>query len=421
MKVGEKVKEVPEFEGDIGWTRVIGALKHRNYRFFWMGQLISLIGTWMQGMAQVWLVLQLTNSPFLLGLTSAIQFMPVLVFSLLAGVIIDRIPKQKILIATQVSLLILALILGILTLIGIVRYWHILILAGLLGIANTFDMPTRQSIIIEMVGKKDLVNAIALNSSIFNLGRIIGPALAGLIIVKLGVAACFMLNAASYIPIITVLLLMKFQTVKPGGDVRARISQNIIEGLRFIRKTPVILNTMTLMALISIFVMNLSVLVPILAKDNLGQHAMGFGLLMSATGIGALAGAVILAVASGIGTRRSLLVGAAASLCIFQIFLAVSSSFTLAFIFLVLAGWAMMTFRASVNTTLQLNVPDNLRGRVMSVDALVFSGVTPIGSIFSGSIAHIWGAPMGLVVGSTAGLLCLVFIMLHEKHQMKLC
>lgn len=395
-----------------GRFQALAALRHRNFRLFWSGQLISLMGTWMQNMAQGWLVLQMTNSPFLLGLVSAIQFTPLLVLALFAGVVADRVPKRRLLIFTQSSLMLLAFILGILTLTGVVRYWQVLILAGLLGIANTFDMPARQAFVVEMVGKEDLMNAIALNSSIFNAARIVGPALAGLVIGRLGMAASFLLNGASFLAVIAGLLLIRIpEKIDWHHQAAAEgIGEKIAEGLQYIRRTPVVLRTVVLMALVSIFAMNFNVLIPVLARDTLGQQAEGYGLLMSSSGVGALAGAIFLAVISSRGPRPWLLMGGAAGLCLFQLFLAGTRSYALALLFLGLTGWSMITFTASVNTTLQLNVPDNLRGRVMSVYSLVFGGVTPIGSMFSGSIAHLWGAPAGLAAGAILGLISLMVV-----------
>ncbi|WP_258359993.1 MFS transporter [Moorella sulfitireducens] len=404
---------------EAGRFQALAALKHRNFRLFWCGQLISLMGTWMQNMAQGWLVLQLTNSPFLLGLVNAIQFIPLLVLALVAGVVADRVPKRRLLIITQSSLMLLAFTLGILTLTGLVRYWHVLILACLLGVVNSFDMPARQAFVVEMVGRDDLMNAIALNSSIFNAARIIGPALAGLVIGRLGMAASFLLNAASYVAVISGLLLIRVPGESKSQQVETRILEKIGEGLAYIRRTPVILQAITLMASLSILVMNFNVLIPVLARNTLGQQAEGYGLLMSASGIGAFAGAMMLAVLSKNGPQRRLLLGGATGLCLFQLFLAFTRSYPLAFLLLVFTGWSMITFTASVNTTLQLNSPDNLRGRVMSVYALVFGGVTPIGSLFSGSIAHHWGAPAALATGAMLGILSLIIIVVGLPYKKK--
>lgn len=368
-------------------------------------------------MAQAWLILQITNSPFLLGLATAIQFTPYLLFSLMAGVIVDRFPKRKLLIVTQLGQALLALILGLLTMTGIVRFWHVLILAGLLGLFSTFDMPGRQSFVIEMVGKKDLPNAIALNSTAFNLGRIVGPALAGIVIGKLGIAACFLINAASFIAVIIGLFLMKALPVISIQNSENNIWQNIKEGLKYIHSIPKVFNTIILMAIMSTFTMNLNVLVPLIAKNNLNQEAVGFGLLLSALGIGALLGALVLAGTSGKEPSRKNLFFAAGGFCIFQILFAVCHYYILALVLLILTGWTMITFTTSVNTTLQLNSSDNFRGRVMSVYTLVFGGVIPIGSLISGTIAHFLGAPIALIIGAAIGLGSLLIIVIREKNK----
>lgn len=397
--------------------KIVSALRHRNYQLFFGGQLISLIGTWMQNIAQGWLILVLTNSPFMLGLITAVQFLPLLLFSLVAGEVADRVPKRPLLILTQTSMMIFALILGLLTLTGVVRYWHVLILAALLGISNAFDTPIRQAFIVEMVGKEDLMNAITLNSSMFNGARVIGPALAGVAIGRLGIPACFLLNAASFLAVIVGLAMMRLKNQAPARLANNMMWENIVEGLQYIRRTPIILNSVLLMALLSVFAMNFSVLVPVLARVNLHQEAEGYGFLASATGIGALLGALILAWISGRSPKRWLLYAGGAGLCFFQLFLAVTRQYTLSFILLFLTGVCMLIFTALTNTTVQLNVKDRLRGRVMSVYAIVFLGVTPIGSLFSGSLAHIWGAPATIAIGAAVGMLCLIVLGIRERYQ----
>lgn len=397
--------------------KAIAAFEHRDFRLFWFGQLISLMGTWMQNLAQSWLVLQLTNSPFLLGLASAIQFLPLLLFSLIAGVVADRTPKRLMLIGTQTGSMVTALMLGILTLTGAVRYWHVLILAGLLGTINAFDTPTRQSFVVEMVGKKHLMNAIVLNSSAFNAARVIGPALAGLAIGKLGMAPCFLINAASYLAVIFGLTQIRVpdQTFQKSSDTMVR--EQIGEGLRYIRETPFILSTFLLMALLSSFTMNHQVLVPVLAQNTLHQGAEGFGFLMTAMGIGAFTGSIFLAMISHRGPQSKLLLGGALGLCVFQLLLSLNNSYHLALFFLGMMGWSMITFVSSANTTIQVDVPDHLRGRVMSVYSLVFLGLAPIGSFLGGSIAQIGGAPAGLAAGAVIGMASLTAVLIWRQRH----
>jgi MFS family permease len=397
--------------------RAIVALEHRDFRIFWTGQLISLIGTWMQNLAQGWLVLTLTDSPLLLGIVSAVQFTPMLLFSLLAGVAADRLPKRKILLLTQSGSALTALILGLLVLTGNVRYWHVLVLAGVLGTINSLDNPTRQSFIVELAGKRDLMNAIVLNSTAFNGARIIGPAVAGLIIDKMGIAACFLVNSASYLAVISGLLALQVKDAGQDREAEQMVFTKIKEGLRYIRQTPLILRTLALLILLSIFSMNFNVLVPVLARHTLGLQAQGYGYLLSAMGVGALVGAVFMALVSHLGPQWYIIIGGAMGLTVAQLLLAVNRSFLLALLLLGVTGIAMLVFVTSVNTTLQINSPDHLRGRVMSVYTLVFLGLAPLGSLFSGSVANAGGAPAGLAAGAALGLLSILSILIWGKYQ----
>ena len=239
-----------------GVLQAVVALKHRNFRIFWTGQLISLIGTWMQNLAQGWLVLTLTNSPFLLGLVTAVQFTPMLLFSLFAGVAADRLPKRKLLLVTQSGSALTALTLGLLVLAGRIRYWHVLALAAILGTINAFDSPTRQSFIIELVGKRDLMNAIVLNSTAFNGARIVGPAVAGFAIDHLGMAPCFLINAASFLAVICGLLSLRVDDTSKDTEAEEMVFSKIKDGLIYIRQTPLILRVLSLMVVMSIFAMN---------------------------------------------------------------------------------------------------------------------------------------------------------------------
>lgn len=282
-----------ERRGHAGLSVVWAALRHRNFRLFWTGQCVSLVGTWMQNMAQSWLVLELTHSPFLLGVVGALQFTPSLLFALVAGVIADRMPKRILLLFTQSASMLLALILGLLIFFDVVQYWQVAILAFLLGTIHTIDMPARQSFIIELVGREDLMNAIALNSFIFNAARIIGPAVAGLVITYLGIAACFFLNAASFVFVLGGLLLMRLEHQAAVQEEQVDVLKDIREGLGYIRRTPIVFST----------AMNFNVLVPVFAREVLHREAQGFGFLMSAMGVGAFLGALTLAYFSHRGPR----------------------------------------------------------------------------------------------------------------------
>lgn len=405
------------------------ALKHPGFRIYWSAQMVSLIGTWMQNMAQGWLVLDLTGSPFLLGLVSAAQFTPMLCFSLIAGAVADRLDKKRIIFLTQLSMMFLALILGILVLNHRVRYWHVVVFAFLLGTATTFDNPTRQSFVVEMVGKRDLMNAVALNSAIFNGARIVGPAIAGLIIARFGIGVCYLINAASFLGILLVLTFIRPPYRTPLAQNSSNTSglvREIKEGLYYIRHDKRVLYPIILMAGLSLFAINFSVLIPVLARKTLHLTAQGYGYLMTSMGAGTLIGAVMMALQSYRGPRRRYLVGGATGLCIFQIALWAGGQYLIvSMVLLFLSGFSMIVFATSVNTTIQINVPDNLRGRVMSVYSLVFTGVTPLGSLFSGTIANLFNAPVSFALGGILGLFCMGAILvpltdIKEKTRKRL-
>jgi len=296
-------------------------------------------------------------------------------------------------------MMLLAFTLAILNWTGVVQYWHVLILATLLGIANTIDMPARQSFIVELVGKEDLMNVIAMNSSIFNAARALGPAIAGLVIGAVGTALCFFLNGLSYIAVIWGLLLMTFEVIPPGKSREYHIIADIQEAMRAIRATPLVMVTMLLVAVIAIFATNFTVLVPIFAKQELHRDAAAFGFLMSSFGSGALLGSVTLAALSRNAPKPSLLLGAGMGLSLVLMLIGLQNSCALTAFLLSLCGWSMVTFFGMANTTVQLNTPDRLRGRVMSVYTFTFGGLTPIGSLFAGTLAHWIKAPLTFALG----------------------
>lgn len=384
--------------------RSLSALGHRDFVLFWSGQMVSVAGSWVQSTAQNWLVLELTNDAFKLGMVNTVRFLPVLLFSLFAGAFIDRMSKKWVIVITQALLLIQAGVMWLLTALGVVRYEHVLLLALMQGILQTVDVPARQSFLIEMVGRDDLMNAISLNSAIFNLGRIVGPALAGFIVMQWGTANAFLVNALSFVAVLAALFF-----VHPRYAEKPRQSKNVFrdisEGLGFIVKTPVVLSVIALIGLISTFVMNQNVFVPVLARNTLHQNASGYGLLMTATGVGAMFGALTLAALSHGGPRRKLLFGCSTLLSILSIAMLPIRSFCPALIMLVVMGWAMVTFTASCNTAVQISVPDYLRGRVMSVYNLVFSGLTTFGSLFAGWSTSQYGVSWAFAIAGALGLL----------------
>ena len=385
------------------WSRLprgLAAFRYRNYRLFWFGQLISVTGTWMQSLAQSWLVLSLTTSAFLLGLVSVFQFAPVLAIGLFAGVLVDRVRKRNLLVVTQALSGLLAGLLAVLTWTDRIELWMVYAIAFCLGTVNAFDMPTRQAFVVEMVGKDDLMNAIALNSSLFNAARIIGPAVAGVLLAAVGPAAAFGINSLSYLAVITGLLMMK---LGPHVDVvRGRGLQQLREGLSYVRSTENILRPILLVGLIATFGMNFNVWIPLLAKQDLNSGAGGFGLLMAASGVGSLAGALALAFLLT-SVKRWMLFTTAGILGGLDIVLAVAGAVPLAIglAMLILAGigFCSTTTMAMANTTVQTSAPDELRGRVMSVYTTVFAGTAPFGALISGAIASRFGTPTSLLIG----------------------
>jgi MFS family permease len=397
---------------------IFRSLRHRNFRLFWSGQLVSLIGTWMQTVAQAWVVLELTHSSLKLGIVSALQFLPMLFLSFFTGPFIDYFDKRRIIIGTQVLLMLLAFVLAALTWAGVVRYWHVLILATLLGVVNTVDMPARQAFIITMVGKEDLMNAIALNSSIFNAARAFGPAVAGILISGLGTAVCFLVNGFSFLAVIAGLLMMRMPPAPRREAPSYHIIRDITEALRYIRSTPVVLRTIVLVATVSIFGTNFNVLVPVYARMELHRDAAAFGFLLSSFGIGALFGAASLAFLSRWEPRPAFLFGGGLALSLFLMLIGLQRSYGLTAVLLAFSGWSMVTFFGMANTIVQLNTEDRLRGRVMSVYTLSFGGLTPFGSLFAGTLAHWIHAPLTFALG---GALCgavFLTVFLRERNHL---
>ncbi|HKV43572.1 MAG TPA: MFS transporter, partial [bacterium] len=385
---------------------MFAALRHRNYRLFFTGQLISLVGTWMQRIAQAWLVLQITNSPFLLGVIGALQWLPVLCLALIGGAVADRVSKRNLLVVTQTVQMLQAFILGALIATGAVRFWHVAILATALGTSQAFDMPSRQAFIFEMVEGTDMMNAVALNSTIVNVARLIGPAIAGAAIAWVGMSWAFFVNGLSFIPVILALLMMRVRPAR-AVSVAAGVMAHVREGIDYLVRTPVALQVIVLLAFESIFVMNFTILTTVFAKDVLHMRAAAFGLLMSAQGAGALVGAITVASLAYLGPRPAVLFGGALALTLSSIVLSTVRHFAPAAVVLGIAGASMVMFTATVNTTLQLNTPDRLRGRVMAVYSLMMGGMTPVGSLVTGALAEIWGAPGAFGVGGTVGLVAL--------------
>ena len=379
------------------------AFRHRDFRLFWTGQAVSLVGTWMQSVAQAWLVLELTGSAFRLGLVGALQFSPMLAFGFLAGALSDRLPKRRLMIVSQTTMLAQALALALLVAYGHVEFWHVAVLATVYGVANTLDIPARQAFMVELVGRDDLMNAIALNSAMFNGARIVGPAVAGVVIAGWGLGPAFFLNALSFVAVLAALLLVRARGL-PRHPAGTSIRAEIVEGVAYALRTPRIALTLSLVLVVSAFLFNYSVIVPLLARDVLGQEAEGFGLLMAMVGLGAIGAAVTLAVLGRGQPPLTALVAPAIVLAAAMLGLAAVRQMWLASIVLAVMGYTGILVMAGANTTLQLMVPDELRGRVMSLHMLVFAGITPVGNLLMGALIETLGVPGGVALAGGAGL-----------------
>jgi MFS family permease len=402
---------------------MFGALRHRNYRLFLTGQIISTVGTWMQSVAMPWLALQLTHNGFLVGLVLAAQFLPVLIGGQFAGEIVDRYRKRNVLLVTQISFMVPSFALFLLSRTGHTEYWMIIVAAVVTGTINALDVPARQSFLIEMVGKRDLMNAIALNSSVFNGAAVIGPSVAGLLIAAVGLPLCFLANSLSYLAAVGALLLMrdlpKIVAERQEQPWLARLSQ----GAAYARHEPVVGMLLVAVAVFSLFAMNRLTLLPLFADQVLGVGARGFGFLLGAMGLGALLGALTLAFFPQLGAnpRRQLWMAAiwVAALLEFS----VSRSFPISVITLLVAGYCQISFVAAANNRIQIITPDRLRGRVMAIYAQALIGVGPIGSIQAGALATRFGAPWAMAIGAVvAGTVILLIRLMrpdvfgHPSH-----
>jgi MFS family permease len=377
------------------------ALRHRNFQLFFGGQLISLIGTWMQSMAQAWLVYRLTGSSLLLGSVGFASQIPVFLVAPLGGIVADRHNRQRVVVGTQIASMVLALVLALLTLTNKVHIWHIFVLAALLGVVNAFDIPGRQAFLVDMVGKEDLMNAIALNSSMFNGARIIGPAIAGILVAKIGEGWCFFANGVSYIAVIIGLLMMRVQ--RPARRASAASPwAHIIEGFRFVRQTAPIRAILLLLGLVSLVAMPYTILMPIFADKILHGGARGLGILMGATGVGALLGALTLASRTGVRGLGRWVAFSCGGFGVSLILFSLSRNFWLSAALLLPVGFGMMLQMSASNTLIQAMVPDHLRGRVMAVYSMMFMGMAPFGAFLGGASADRLGAPLTVSLGAIA-------------------
>ena len=379
---------------------MLGALRHRNYRLFLTGQIVSTVGTWMQSVAMPWLALELTGSALLVGLVLAAQFVPVLIGGPLGGVIADRYHKRSVLLATQALFTVPSFFLFTVSATGHAQYWMVVVAAFATGTINLFDVPARQAFVIEMVGRRDLMNAIALNSSVFNASAVIGPAVAGLVIAAVGVPLCFLANSVSYLAAIAALLMMRDLPRVVIHHAEMPFMTRLAEGLSYARREPVVGMLLVAVAVFSLFAMNRLTLMPIFATKVLDVGAHGYGFLLASMGLGALAGALTLAFFSSLGAdpRRQLWMALiwVAALLEFSI----SRNFALSLAALFVAGYCQISFVAAANNRIQMRTPDHLRGRVMSLYAQALIGVGPIGSTQAGALAEWLGAPWAMAIGA---------------------
>lgn len=396
-------------------ARTFESLRVRNYRRFFIGQVVSWTGTWVQWVAQGWLVLQITKSGLGLGLVTALQWLPVLLFGAWAGVVADRFDKRKLLIFTNVTSGLLSLILGLFTVAGYTELWLVILIALLLGLVTAIDNPTRQTFTLEMVGRRRLTNAVSLNTATFTTARVLGPAVAGFLIAAVGTGTCFLINAASFVPVTLALVTMDVSRLKRSGE-GANGKRQVREGLRYVRTVPVLLTLLTMMAVIGTIEYNWQVILPVLAKETFAGDARTFGLLGAVLGIGMFAGSLTNA-AFGRSERR-VLIGAGMALGVVTLLIAAAPTLLVAAILMIPLGASSMAFLATMNSTLQLNSSDAMRGRVMAIYFVLFLGSTPIGAPIVGWLAETFDPRIALAVGGTATILACAWGSLRLPAQM---
>ena len=385
--------------GGVSWRRTFSAFQYPNYRLYFSGQLVSLIGSWMTSTAQGWLVYQLTGSKALLGIVAAAGTAPMLFFSTWGGWAADRFPKRAVLVCTQVAMMILSFAMAILVWSEVIRPWQIIVIGLLGGVVLAFDMPARQSFVVEIASREDLMNAISLNSAMFNGARIVGPAVAGFLMAKVGIALCFFIDGVSFLAVIAGLLMMRLPPHSPGAAAGSVFAQSL-EGFRYVWNHVRVRTIFLLFAIVGIFGWSYSVLMPAFAQDILHLGSQGYGLLLGASGVGALIGALTTAAFGTSFSPRTLAFGGvwlfSSALLIFSL----NRNLTIAMVCLAASGFGMMLFFSTSNTTVQTIVPDEMRGRVMGIWSLIFGGMIPFGSLEAGVVAHFFGTAATLAVGA---------------------
>ena len=403
--------------GKISLRDTFRALRHRNYRLFFYGQLVSLIGTWMQTTAMSWLVYQITGSKLLLGVVAAVSSAPMIFFSLWGGALADRYPKRAIILCTQAAQMLPAFLLAGLAWAGMATPATIIAIAAVSGVAMAFDMPARQAFTLDMTSREDLLNAISLNSSIFNGARVVGPALAGVVIGSVGTPVCFLINGVSFIAVIISLLLMRLPPFVPQ-PAAARASA--WSGLRYVLQHRRVRTILGLLGTVGVFGWSYAVLLPAFAREVFGLGADGYGVLMSASGVGALFGALTVATAGHVFPARNVALAGNWIFSAALVAFAYTTNYYLALLFMCLGGFGMLLFFSTSNTVMQTIVPDEMRGRVLGVWGLVFGAMIPLGSLEAGWLAQWLGAPFALAFGGVvcaiAGLVALLAIRRREAE-----
>jgi len=420
-ELGEPVAPSLEAVRVTRWSETFRAFRHRNYRLFYSGQAISLSGSWMQTVAQSWLVLQLTDSKVALGLVTMLQFLPITLFVLIAGVIADRVVKRDLILATRVLAMVQSVLLFVLVATNQVELWHVYVLAVVLGFSTAFEQPARQAFAMEMVGKDDLMNAVALNTGLFNGARVIGPSIAGVLIAVVGLEAAFFINAVSFLPTIYALLAMdmsQLHTAEAKRDGPRNAFRELGEGISYAFKTPATFLIIIVAFFIGMFGFNFLVVLPLVAKFTLEGGSVLLGFLWAALGLGAVASALVLAGGRTFRLRTIFLGGAAFSVLLTGI--ALSDAVPLTVVLLLALGVALTAFAATANTALQMSTPDHLRGRVMGLWMLLFAGSTPFGGYLTGFLAEEIGVREA--IGFNAGLcaiglsLALLYYVTHRAQ-----
>jgi MFS family permease len=397
-----------------GARTFLSVRKHRNYRLFFVGQVISVSGTWMQRVAQAWLVLSLTHSPIAVGILALCQFMPFTLFSLVAGVVVDRLDARRTVIGTQVTQMLLASVIATIALAGVAEAWHVYVIAALMGLVQVLDAPSRQSLTFRMVGLAELPNAISLNSGLFNGARIFGPALGGVVIAAAGAGFCFALNAVSYIAVLAGLLMMRPQEFHPiERRELPRIVTGLKEGLRFARGDEQVWLMLSLVFVMSTFCLNYNVLLPVLAKQTLHAGPEVFGLLSAVFGGGALLGALVSAHVSRATLGTTVLGSAGFGLS--ELLLAPVRTTSIAALLLFVAGFCFSTWASNSNSLVQLAAPDHLRGRVIGLYFFAFAGTGTLGGILAGWLTAAGGTELAFAVAGIAGLSMSLFVWLRSR------